>query len=73
MMKNKLNAIDVGLRLSIVVTKYKGGIDEAAKSIGISKWTLERYILGAPNMPLLKTAALCKKVNVNVNWLLYGD
>lgn len=73
MTKNKLDAIEIGLRLSIVITKYQGGIDEAAKSIGISKWTLERYVSGAPNMPLLKIAALCEGAELDINWLLRGD
>jgi hypothetical protein len=73
MVKSELNAKDIGLRLGIVVSKYKGGTVQAAASIGISKWTLERYVAGAENMPLLKVALICEAVNINITWLLYGD
>lgn len=72
MVEQKLDINDIGLRLGIVVSKYKGGIIQASAVAGISKWTLERYIAGADNMPLIKIALICKEVNVDITWLIYG-
>jgi len=73
MVKSKLDVNNIGLRLGIVVSKYEGGIIQASEVVGISKWTLERYVAGADNMPLMKIAMICEEVNVDINWLLYGD
>lgn len=74
-MKNTTDDLkNLGLRLGLVVAKYPNGRKEAEDIAGISPSTLNRWLAGKlPKIPLLPLAQICKKQNVSMDWLLYGD
>jgi hypothetical protein len=63
----------IGKRLGILISKFPGGIDDAAKVSGLSKITLNRYLDGSQSrIQLIPISHLCYAKRISIMWVIYG-
>lgn len=74
MCKTKVNLIEIGARLGLVVAKYPEGREGAQAAGEISSFTLNRCLTGkTKHISLITIEKICRGQNISIDWLLYGD
>lgn len=70
----EINYEKLSFRLQLIrQTTLKISQDDFAKSIGISKATLQKYESGHRIPPLLRVISICTTYNISLNYLLGTD
>ena len=68
-----LAELDLSERLRFLMTAHKLTVSELARHAGVSKSAMEKYLAGPSSPRATAVAALCLSLDVNAQWLLFGQ
>lgn len=64
---------EIGMRLKSGLTDVGMSIDELANKIGVSRWTVNEWVLGRRSPKLVDAAKICDVLNKPLDWIARRD
>lgn len=64
--------LDLSERLRAVMARYKLSVAELAEHAGVSKSAMEKYLAGPSSPRATAIASLCRSLQLNAEWLIFG-